>query len=119
MARRRRNSASHNRKRAVAATLPSCSSRWAVADEPCAMPGRRTLPCPARARSCLQAGRHAPDAMPDPRRAVAGSTSSSGGLFFTKHAALDLVFLDRFEQGLEIALAETFVALALDDLEKD
>src|SRR3954471_848069 len=34
-------------------------------------------------------------------------------------AAADLVELDRFEQGLEIALAEALVALALDDLEKD
>src|SRR5260370_25578093 len=36
-----------------------------------------------------------------------------------QHAAADLVFLDRFEQRLEIALAETVVALALDEFEKD
>ena len=36
-----------------------------------------------------------------------------------QHAAADLVELDRFEQGAEIALAEALVALALDDLEED
>src|SRR6202521_504054 len=36
-----------------------------------------------------------------------------------QHAAADLVFLDRFEQRLEIAFAETVVALALDELEED
>src|SRR5687767_98516 len=35
------------------------------------------------------------------------------------HPAADLVELDRFEQGLEIALAEAFVALALDNLEEN
>lgn len=35
------------------------------------------------------------------------------------HAAANLVFLDGLEQGLEIALAEALVALALDDLEED
>src|SRR5437868_5946533 len=34
-------------------------------------------------------------------------------------AAADLVELDRFEQGAEIALAEALVAAALDDLEED
>src|SRR3546814_2582428 len=36
-----------------------------------------------------------------------------------QHAAADLVFFDALEQRLEIAFAETFVALALDDLEED
>src|SRR5690348_5122808 len=36
-----------------------------------------------------------------------------------QHPASHLVALDRFEQGLEVAFAETFVALALDDLEED
>src|SRR5665213_1482604 len=36
-----------------------------------------------------------------------------------QHAAADLVFLDRFEQRLEIALAKAVVALALDKLEED
>src|SRR5262249_10728200 len=36
-----------------------------------------------------------------------------------QHAAAHLVALDRLEQRLEIALAEAFVALALDDLEED
>ena len=35
-----------------------------------------------------------------------------------EHAAADLVFLDRFEQRLEVALAEAVVAAALDDLEE-
>src|SRR6185503_18788788 len=36
-----------------------------------------------------------------------------------QHAPADLVLLDRFEQCPEIALTETFIALALDELEKD
>src|SRR5579872_5890628 len=36
-----------------------------------------------------------------------------------QHAAADLVELDGFEQGLEVALSEALVALALDDLEED
>src|SRR5262245_66263612 len=36
-----------------------------------------------------------------------------------QNAAADLIELDRFEQGAEIALAETLVAAALDDLEED
>src|SRR3954469_9880035 len=53
---------------------------------------------------------------------VAGGTGSGGsGMLFgrRKYAAADLVELDRFEQGFEIALAEAFIALALDDLEED
>src|SRR5579864_6901398 len=38
---------------------------------------------------------------------------------FLDHAAADLVLLDGFEQRAEVALAETLVALALDDLEED
>src|SRR6185312_17474764 len=34
-------------------------------------------------------------------------------------AATDLVALHRLEQGLEVALAESLIALALDDLEED
>ena len=33
--------------------------------------------------------------------------------------ALHLVALDAFEQRLEVAFAETFIALALDDFEED
>src|SRR4029453_16460402 len=36
-----------------------------------------------------------------------------------QHAAADLVELDRFEEGAEVAFAEALVALALDDLEED
>src|SRR5690606_19979356 len=36
-----------------------------------------------------------------------------------QHAAAHLVAFDGFEQGLEVALAEALVALALDDLEED
>jgi hypothetical protein len=32
---------------------------------------------------------------------------------------LDLILLDRLEQGLEVALAEAIVTLSLDELEKD
>jgi hypothetical protein len=38
--------------------------------------------------------------------------------FRSDHAAAHLIELDRFEQRLEIALAEALVALALDDLEE-
>src|SRR5690606_9065780 len=41
------------------------------------------------------------------------------GRAFLQDAALDMVALDGLEQGLEVALAEAFVALALDDLEED
>src|SRR5690349_3349582 len=43
----------------------------------------------------------------------------SGRTLVLQHAAPDLVELDRFEQGAEIALAEALVAAALDDLEED
>src|SRR3546814_6598019 len=46
-------------------------------------------------------------------KATAGSPAA------LQHAALDLVALDALEQGLEVAFAEAFVALALDDLEED
>src|SRR3954471_19658179 len=36
-----------------------------------------------------------------------------------QHAAANLILLDRFEQRLEIALAESIVALALDEFEED
>src|SRR5690606_13602804 len=36
-----------------------------------------------------------------------------------QHPALHLVALDALEQGLEVAFAEAFIALALDDLEED
>src|ERR1700694_3684366 len=36
-----------------------------------------------------------------------------------QHTAPDLIELDRLEQRLEVALAESFVALALDYLEED
>src|SRR5207244_11372371 len=36
-----------------------------------------------------------------------------------ENATLDLVELDRFEQRLEVAFAEAFVALPLDELEED
>src|SRR6185295_1192664 len=35
-----------------------------------------------------------------------------------QHAALDLVALERLEQGLEVAFAEALVTLALDELEE-
>src|SRR6266581_7469927 len=36
-----------------------------------------------------------------------------------QHSASDLIQLDRLEQRTEVAFAESFIALALDDLEKD
>src|SRR5215467_6215003 len=43
----------------------------------------------------------------------------SSGVLDLQHAAADLVFLDRFEQSLEVALAEPVVTLALDELEEN
>src|SRR5512138_2006761 len=37
----------------------------------------------------------------------------------SKHSSSNLIEFDRFEQRLEVAFAETFVAFALDDLEED
>src|SRR6478672_8877836 len=54
---------------------------------------------------------------------VSAKSPSREGLFGrsgrSEHAALHLVALDAFEQRLEVAFAETLVALALDDLEED
>jgi hypothetical protein len=36
-----------------------------------------------------------------------------------QHAAAHLVALDGFEQGLEVAFAETFIAFALDDFKEN
>src|SRR5690606_14955938 len=61
------------------------------------------------------------DSDPRTRPSVPGSRPSrrrSPGLG-GDDAAADLVELDRFEQRLEIALAEALIALALDDLEED
>src|SRR5690606_24202368 len=67
-------------------------------------------PPPARpARSTGRGGGRAPCSVL-PRR-----SPGLGG----DDAAADLVELDRFEQRLEIALAEALIALALDDLEED
>src|SRR5258708_36703126 len=54
-----------------------------------------------------------------PAPAVKRAISGRRLLVRVEHAAPDLVELDRFEEGREIALAETLVALALDDLEED
>ena len=65
---------------------------------------------------------HGPGARRCPRPGAAGSSSCSWfppWAACLQHAAADLVELDRFEQGAEIALAEALVALALDDLEED
>src|SRR4051794_25729117 len=47
------------------------------------------------------------------------NTSSLRRRLHLQHPAANLVFLDRFEQRLEIALAKAVVALALDELEED
>src|SRR6516164_9400784 len=55
-------------------------------------------------------------------RALSGSSSASGRgsrIRRLEHAAADLIFLDRDKQRAEIAFAKTFIALALDELEKD
>src|SRR5882757_4737598 len=62
------------------------------------------------------------DSGPAPRgvsRNDDGEWSRRGLVADRQHAAPDLILLDRFEQRLEIALAETVVALALDELEED
>src|SRR5688572_5239715 len=52
-------------------------------------------------------------------RPVTTEAGASGVALRRDDAATDLVELDRFEQRLEIALAEALIALALDDLEED
>src|SRR5688500_16191604 len=52
-------------------------------------------------------------------RLVTAEAGTSGVAFRGDDAAADLVELDGLEKRLEIALAEAFVALALDDLEED
>src|SRR5260221_9843733 len=42
-----------------------------------------------------------------------------GSALRLQHSASDLIQLDRLEQRAEVAFAESFIALALDDLEKD
>src|SRR5688572_6335091 len=44
---------------------------------------------------------------------------SASGRFAGQHATTDLIELDGFEQGLEVAFTEALVALALNDLEED
>src|SRR6476619_1694723 len=41
------------------------------------------------------------------------------GVPHLQHAPANLILLDRFEQRLEISLAESIIALALDELEED
>src|SRR5215212_2786655 len=53
------------------------------------------------------------------REAVPSTRGTKIGRFMSQHSSAHLVELDRFEQRLEVALAEAFVALALDDLEED
>src|SRR5829696_1678252 len=50
---------------------------------------------------------------------IIDEAEASGVALRGNDAAADLVELDRLEQGLEIALAEALIALALDDLEED
>src|SRR6516164_4005486 len=55
-------------------------------------------------------------------RALSGSSSASGRgsrIRRLEHAAANLIFFDRDKQRPEIAFAKTFIALALDELEKD
>src|SRR3546814_19824649 len=67
----------------------------------------------------LAAKAAAPRAAPHPAlRATFSREREKGyreGAPALQHAALDLVALDALEQGLEVAFAEPFVALALDD----
>src|ERR1044072_5785781 len=57
------------------------------------------------------------------REAVPSTCGTKIGRFMSphssQHTSAHLVQLDRFEQGLEVAFAETLVALALNDLEED
>src|SRR5450755_1126744 len=52
------------------------------------------------------------------RRSVKATGVSTNALCL-QHSAPDLIQLDRLEQGAEVAFAESFIALALNDLEKD
>src|SRR5436190_560942 len=70
------------------------------------MPGRRRRRGAAR------------ESEPSREVAVAGAAANMAGLFHFEHASADLVTLDRLEQGLEVAFAESIVALALDEFEE-
>src|SRR5258707_7787824 len=48
-----------------------------------------------------------------------GNSGSLSRRIHLQHPTPDLILLDRFEQGLEVALAKAVVALALDELEED
>src|SRR6185295_15488021 len=53
------------------------------------------------------------------REAVPSTCGTKIGRFMSQHSSAHLVQLDRLEQRPEVAFAESFVALALDDLEED
>src|SRR5579862_6098330 len=82
----------------------------------CASPARRIRRVRTRARKCLPADRHAPGAWPVLQSAGIRSSFARSCL---QHSSADLVGFDRFEERLEIPLAESLVALPLDDLEED
>src|SRR5262249_2398457 len=100
------------RKRADAADLRMRSNQSADGGGAFASTVRKNPRARAPAHSCPPASGHGPAATPC-LRAAAGK--SSGGSY---HATCHLVAFHRFEQRLEISFAKTFVAFALDDLEK-
>src|SRR6186713_3040470 len=53
------------------------------------------------------------------REAVPSTRGTTIGRFMSQHSSAHLVQLDRLEQRLEVAFAEAFVALPLDELEED
>ena len=107
----------------AAAAPRSCSSRWAGGDDGRRRRGRRSPPWTPRARRCPRACRRGPGANARPcaprtgiqlRLAMAQASPCAGS---TPRRIWSASM--RLEQGLEVALAEALVALALDDLEED
>src|SRR6185312_5626948 len=93
------------------------SSRWARGGDRDARRAQRNRRGRSPARKRLPANPHAPGARCGLRRGeIRSSCGSCFGLL--QHAPANLVRLDAFEQGPEIALAEAFIALALDEFEE-
>src|SRR5690606_23517947 len=74
----------------------------------------------SRSRCRVTVGRGGLTIVPSPYPLTNPSPGGRGAITVSlQHNPLHLVALDAFEQGLEVAFAEAFVALALDDLEED
>src|SRR5690606_42004148 len=74
--------------------------------------------CTGNSLSLLRSKCRKPDIAQGACRAEPADRRSAGGGGLFERTALSLVFLHRAEQRRDVALAEAFVALALDELEE-